>query len=184
MVTRSGTNIELCGSMTALVTPFRGGAIDWAAVDALVDRQIEGGTDWVVPCGTTGESPTLTGAEQEQLLERVIARVKERGGIESRSGNEDSVGPLPGGRGSDGSPLPHGRGSDGGPLPDGRGSDGGRDRLYEEGNFARAKARGSGGHVEGAGGGAVDCAGLGVGGDVRGGVGCWRGRDRTARPRR
>ena len=45
--------------MTALVTPFLNGDVDWPCLEALVDRQIDGGTDWLVPLGTTGESPTL-----------------------------------------------------------------------------------------------------------------------------
>ena len=66
--------VDLRGSMTALVTPFRDQQIDWPRVDLLVDRQIAGGTDWLVPCGTTGESPTLTAEEHEALIERVIER--------------------------------------------------------------------------------------------------------------
>jgi len=64
----------ISGSMTALVTPFRGGDIDWAAMAILIDRQIEGGTDWLVPCGTTGETPTLTDEECTQLSEFTIER--------------------------------------------------------------------------------------------------------------
>ncbi len=60
--------------MTALVTPFRNDGIDWNRVEALVERQIAGGTDWLVPCGTTGESPTLTPAEHDKMLECVIGR--------------------------------------------------------------------------------------------------------------
>jgi len=76
MKTRPNHNDRLYGAMTALVTPFRGGDIDWAAVDDLVDHQLDHGMDAIVPCGTTGESPTLTASESEQLLERVIDRVK------------------------------------------------------------------------------------------------------------
>jgi 4-hydroxy-tetrahydrodipicolinate synthase len=58
------------GTGTALVTPFRrGGALDETALRALIKRQIEAGIDFLVPCGTTGESPTLT---QEEHL-RVVA---------------------------------------------------------------------------------------------------------------
>lgn len=62
------------GSMTALVTPFHRGEVDWARLEASVDRQIEGGADWLVPCGTTGESPTLTQEEHERILAEVIGR--------------------------------------------------------------------------------------------------------------
>jgi len=72
------SSTELRGSMTALVTPFRDGEVDWPRLDALVDRQIAGGTDWLVPCGTTGESPTLTSSEHDKVLERVVTRAGNR----------------------------------------------------------------------------------------------------------
>ena len=66
------------GVLTALVTPFRGGKIDWPTLDRLVDRQIAAGVDWLVPLGTTGEAPTLTEAERRQVLERIIERTAGR----------------------------------------------------------------------------------------------------------
>jgi len=60
------------GSITALITPFRNGDIDWAAFDKLVEWQIECGTDGLVPCGTTGESPTLSHDEHHQVVQRCI----------------------------------------------------------------------------------------------------------------
>lgn len=54
--------------MTALTTPFRGGRVDRKAFRRLIELQIEGGTDVLVPCGTTGESPTLSHAEHEQVV--------------------------------------------------------------------------------------------------------------------
>jgi 4-hydroxy-tetrahydrodipicolinate synthase len=69
---------DLRGSMTALVTPFRNGEVDWPCLENLVDRQIDGGTDWLVALGTTGESPTLSQAERHDFLEAVIARVSGR----------------------------------------------------------------------------------------------------------
>ena len=75
---------EMHGAMTALVTPFRDGQIDWSAVDRLVDRQVEAGIDWIVPCGTTGESPTLSQSEHEELLERTIAQAKACGSRNER----------------------------------------------------------------------------------------------------
>ena len=47
------------GSLTALITPFRNGEVDEPAFQKFVDWQIREGTDALVPCGTTGESPTL-----------------------------------------------------------------------------------------------------------------------------
>lgn len=66
------------GAMTALVTPFRDGEIDWPALDRLVDCQIAGGTDWLVALGTTGESPTITDDEREQIIKAVLARAGDR----------------------------------------------------------------------------------------------------------
>lgn len=60
--------------MTALITPFSGGDIDWTCLHRLVERQIAAGTDWLVPCGTTGESPTLTADEHDRLIDAVIAQ--------------------------------------------------------------------------------------------------------------
>jgi 4-hydroxy-tetrahydrodipicolinate synthase len=69
------------GTYTALVTPFReeaGQPIDWDALDALIDAQIAGGVTGLVPCGTTGESPTLTGEEHAAVIERTVKRAKGR----------------------------------------------------------------------------------------------------------
>lgn len=59
---------KLHGSITALATPFKNGAVDEKAFEALVDWQIKEGTHGLVVNGTTGESPTLSEAEQERLL--------------------------------------------------------------------------------------------------------------------
>lgn len=58
--------MELRGAYTALITPFKDGAVDVEALKALVERQIDGGIHGLVPCGTTGEAATMS--EQEQLL--------------------------------------------------------------------------------------------------------------------
>lgn len=70
----------LQGTFTAIVTPFTpdGEAVDFAALDALVEAQIEGGVTGLVPCGTTGETPTLTDEEQAQVVARVVAVAKGR----------------------------------------------------------------------------------------------------------
>jgi 4-hydroxy-tetrahydrodipicolinate synthase len=60
------------GAMVALVTPFQGGEIDFQTLDELVDFQMESGIDAISPCGTTGESPTLSHAEHKQVIERVV----------------------------------------------------------------------------------------------------------------
>ena len=66
-----------CG--TALVTPFKAdGSLDEAAVSRLAKRQIDAGIHFLVPCGTTGEVPTLTDAEQVRVVELVVKEAKGR----------------------------------------------------------------------------------------------------------
>ncbi len=60
------------GSITALITPFSGGEIDWKSFEKLVEWQIECGTDGLVPVGTTGESPTLSHDEHHAVVKRCI----------------------------------------------------------------------------------------------------------------
>jgi 4-hydroxy-tetrahydrodipicolinate synthase len=60
------------GSIVALITPFRDGAFDESAYRALIDWQIDEGTDALVPCGTTGESPTLDHGEHKRVVEACI----------------------------------------------------------------------------------------------------------------
>ena len=60
------------GSMPALVTPFRQGAVDFDALHALVDWHVAEGSTGLVPVGTTGESPTLSHEEHEQVIEAVV----------------------------------------------------------------------------------------------------------------
>ncbi|AKJ63722.1 4-hydroxy-tetrahydrodipicolinate synthase [Kiritimatiella glycovorans] len=63
------------GMYTALVTPFaQDGSVDYGALDRLVDAQIEGGVDGIVPVGTTGESPTLDPEEHMAVIEHVVQR--------------------------------------------------------------------------------------------------------------
>ncbi|MBQ4336465.1 MAG: 4-hydroxy-tetrahydrodipicolinate synthase [Lentisphaeria bacterium] len=64
------------GVYTALVTPFRNGKVDTDALNRLVDEQIAAGVAGIVPVGTTGESPTLTYEEHEQVIRLVIARAQ------------------------------------------------------------------------------------------------------------
>ena len=66
------------GSIVALVTPFRNGAIDEDALQSLVNWHVEQGTHGLVPVGTTGESPTLSHAEHERVVEVVIAAADRR----------------------------------------------------------------------------------------------------------
>ena len=79
------------GSMTALVTPFSQGAVDWSRLDALVDSQIDAGIDWLVACGTTGESPTLTDHEHGELIGAVITRAAGRCPVMAGTGSNSTA---------------------------------------------------------------------------------------------
>jgi len=66
------------GSIVALVTPFKNGKVDEKKLKELIDFQIKNGSSGIVPCGTTGESATLTTAEHERVIEITIERVDKR----------------------------------------------------------------------------------------------------------
>ena len=66
------------GSIVAIVTPFRNGKVDEDALKNLIEFQIENGTHGIVPCGTTGESPTLSHEEHEYVIELTVQTVKKR----------------------------------------------------------------------------------------------------------
>lgn len=69
---------QLRGSMVALVTPFKGGAVDEPALRALARWQIEEGTDGLVPCGTTGEGATLSSEEHLKVVRACVEEAKGR----------------------------------------------------------------------------------------------------------
>jgi 4-hydroxy-tetrahydrodipicolinate synthase len=66
------------GTFTALVTPFRNGAIDVAAFEQLIENQIVAGISGIVAVGTTGESPTLSHEERQELIRLAVATAKKR----------------------------------------------------------------------------------------------------------
>jgi len=70
--------LKLRGSMVALVTPFRGDAIDEPALKRLIEMQIEAGTSAIVPCGTTGESATLSFDEHDRVIELTVEAARGR----------------------------------------------------------------------------------------------------------
>src|SRR5262245_41541784 len=72
------TKTRFRGSFTALVTPFKNGGVDEKAFRELVNWQIGEGTKGLVPVGTTGESPTLSHKEHEQVVEWCLAEAKGR----------------------------------------------------------------------------------------------------------
>lgn len=66
------------GSLVAIVTPFRNGKVDERALGDLIEFQIANGTDGVVPCGTTGESATLTHDEHDRVVAFTVETVRRR----------------------------------------------------------------------------------------------------------
>ena len=66
------------GSMVALVTPFKDGKVDWQSLQGLVDFHLQSGTHGIVPCGTTGESATLSHQEHDEVIRSVIKSVNKR----------------------------------------------------------------------------------------------------------
>ena len=70
--------LKLHGCGTALLTPFKGGEVDYESFAATVDWQVETGIDFLVPLGTTGETPTLTESEKLQILEVTLQHAKGR----------------------------------------------------------------------------------------------------------
>jgi 4-hydroxy-tetrahydrodipicolinate synthase len=85
------TRGELFAGVTvAIVTPFRDGGIDWDDLGKLVDWHCEQGTDALAPCGTTGESPTLTHDENERVVAFVCERVRGRSKVMAGTGSNST----------------------------------------------------------------------------------------------
>ena len=78
------------GILTALVTPFRGGEVDEPALRRLVERQIAAGVAGVVPCGSTGESATLSHAEHRRVVEIVVAAAAGRVAVVAGTGSNST----------------------------------------------------------------------------------------------
>ena len=66
------------GSMVALVTPFKNGGVDWQSLEGLIAFHLQNGTNGIVPCGTTGESATLSHQEHDEVIRAVIKAVNKR----------------------------------------------------------------------------------------------------------
>jgi 4-hydroxy-tetrahydrodipicolinate synthase len=66
------------GAIVAIVTPFKNGKVDEEALRRLIEEQIVAGTDGIVPCGTTGETTTLSHEEHDRVIEITIDAVKKR----------------------------------------------------------------------------------------------------------
>jgi 4-hydroxy-tetrahydrodipicolinate synthase len=83
---------ELRGSIVAIVTPFQSnGEIDFDAFDRLIDFHLQEQTDGIVVCGTTGETPTLTDAEDAALIERAVKRVNGRIPVIAGTGSNSTM---------------------------------------------------------------------------------------------
>ena len=78
------------GSLVAIVTPFKNGKIDEDAFKKLIEFQIENGTHGIVPCGTTGESPTLSHEEHEYVIELTVKAVKKRVPVVAGTGSNST----------------------------------------------------------------------------------------------
>lgn len=84
----------LRGTFTALITPFRNGypeQIDETALRRLIERQIQAGVAGLVPCGTTGETPTLSEVEQDRVIALVVAETEGRIPIIAGTGGNDTA---------------------------------------------------------------------------------------------
>ncbi len=82
---------RFAGSFVALVTPFRNGKIDEAKVRELVEMHVAAGTDGVIPCGTTGESPTLSHEEHKHLVEVVVDAARKRVHVIAGTGSNSTA---------------------------------------------------------------------------------------------
>ena len=78
------------GSFVALVTPFKNGQVDYAKIEELVEWHIKSGTAGIVPCGTTGESATLSNEEHEQVIAVVVKIARKRVKVVAGTGSNST----------------------------------------------------------------------------------------------
>jgi 4-hydroxy-tetrahydrodipicolinate synthase len=78
------------GAIVATVTPFKNGKVDFPTLRKLINRQIEGGIDGIVPCGTTGESATLSYDEHKKVIEETVKAVKKRVPVIAGTGSNNT----------------------------------------------------------------------------------------------
>jgi 4-hydroxy-tetrahydrodipicolinate synthase len=79
------------GAIVAIVTPFKKGKVDEASLRKLIEFQIKNGTDGIVPCGTTGESSTLSHEEHDKVIEIVIDAVNKRVPVIAGTGSNSTA---------------------------------------------------------------------------------------------
>ena len=85
------TRTSFQGSFTALVTPFKNGSLDEGAFRGLIDWQLAEGTNGLVPVGTTGESPTLSHKEHQQVVEWCIEQARGRAPVIAGAGSNSTA---------------------------------------------------------------------------------------------
>jgi 4-hydroxy-tetrahydrodipicolinate synthase len=83
--------MSFAGTHTALVTPFKDGAFDREAFESLIESQISGGVEGIVPVGTTGESPTLSHEEHSEVIETAIGCAKGRCQVIAGTGSNSTA---------------------------------------------------------------------------------------------
>ncbi len=81
----------LKGALVALVTPFKDGQVDEETFRELIEFQIENGTDGIVPCGTTGESPTLDHEEHKRVIQITVEQVNKRVPVVAGTGSNSTA---------------------------------------------------------------------------------------------
>jgi 4-hydroxy-tetrahydrodipicolinate synthase len=79
------------GSMVALVTPFKDGKVDWRSLEDLIEFHIQCGTHGIVPCGTTGESATLSHEEHDAVVKTVVKVVNKRVPVIAGTGSNSTA---------------------------------------------------------------------------------------------
>ena len=82
--------LNLQGSMVAIVTPFRNDAVDERALHSLIEMHIEAGTSGIVPCGTTGESATLSHEEHDRVIELTVQAARGRTPVIAGTGSNNT----------------------------------------------------------------------------------------------
>jgi 4-hydroxy-tetrahydrodipicolinate synthase len=79
------------GAYTALITPFKNGQVDYPALEAHIESQITNGIDGLVPCGTTGESPTLTEKEHGEVIAFTVKTARKRVPVIAGTGSNSTA---------------------------------------------------------------------------------------------
>ena len=83
--------MEFTGNMVALVTPFRNGSLDLGAMAALIDRMLAGRISALVPCGTTGESPSLSHSEHDRVVASVVETAADKVPVIAGAGSNSTA---------------------------------------------------------------------------------------------